>query len=134
MKHGNRPRSSHNTASEDQSTQQLHNVKKSFTLEEQQFVQIADLKSLEEVLAQALNEAMDGRIIHATSQQTLGKVGKSTLTIANNFSSFLQAYSGTVEVMQGAGQQYGGIAYSALFLLLIVETCFEREIDMHRSP
>ena len=125
MKHANHSRSSYNTASEAQPTHQLQNIKKSITLEERQFVQTADLKSLEEVLAQGLNEATDGRMIHATSQQTLGKVGKATLTFANNFSSFLQAYSGIVEIMQGADQQYGGIAYSALSLLLIVGTCSE---------
>ena len=122
MKHAKRSRSSYNSASEAQPAQQLQNIKKSITLEEQQFVQSADLKSLEGLLSQGLNEATNGRMVHATSRQTLGKVGKATITFANNFSGFLQAYSGIVEIMQGADQQYGGIAYSALSLLLIVGT------------
>lgn len=48
------------------------------------------------------------------------KVGKKTVVFANNFSSFLQAYSGIVEIMKGTDQQYGGLAYSTLSLLLIV--------------
>ena len=125
MEHANRSRSSYNTASEAQPIQKFQNIEKTITLEEQKFVQTADLESLNRVLSQGLDEAMDRRKIHATSQQTVGKVGKATLTFAYNFSSFLQAYSGIVEIMQGADQQYGGIAYSALSLLLIVGTCPE---------
>ena len=127
MKQANRSRSCYNTVSEAQPTQQLLKIEKPITLDEQQFVQTADLESLERFLAQGLNEATDGRRIHATSQQTLGKVGKATVTFANNFSSFPQAWSGIVEIMQGADQQYGGIAYSALSMLLFVGTCSERQ-------
>lgn len=71
-------------------------------------------------LNRQIKEAIEHRNEHAQNQQTIKKVGKATVAFANNFSSFLQAYSGIVEIMQGADQQYGGVAYSALSLLLIV--------------
>lgn len=89
-------------------------------MEEQQFIETANAESLEELLSNRLNEATGQRDKHASNQQKIVKVGKATQAFANNFSSFLQAYSGIVEIMKGADQQYGGVAYSALSLLLIV--------------
>ena len=95
-------------------------MEKAITLEEQQFVQTANADSLEELLSHSLYDATGQRDKHASSQKTIVKVGKATQTFASNFSSFLQAYSGIIEIMKGADQQYGGVAYSALSLLLIV--------------
>ena len=93
---------------------------KTITLEEQHFVNTAGADSLEKLLSHSLYDATGQRDKHASSQKTIVKVGKTTQTFASNFSSFLQAYSGIIEIMKGADQQYGGVAYSALSLLLIV--------------
>ena len=97
-------------------------IEKSITAEEQQFVETANADSLEKLLSQSLYDATGQRDKHASNQKTIIKVGKATQTFATNFSSFLQAYSGIIEIMKGADQQYGGVAYSALSLLLIVRT------------
>ena len=98
-------------------------MEKTMTVEERQFVETANAESLEILLSHRLNEATGQRDRHASYQPNIVKVGKATQTFANNFSSFLQAYSGIIEIMKGADQQYGGVAYSALSLLLIVG-CF----------
>lgn len=108
-------------AEEAQSNKEFrHNLEKTLTLKEQQFIETADLDSLTRVLSDALNQGTRSQERHAELQQTIAKLGKSTVTFANNFSSFLQAYSGIVEIMQGADQQFGGAAYSVLSLLLVV--------------
>ncbi|KAL8920303.1 MAG: hypothetical protein Q9172_004562 [Xanthocarpia lactea] len=48
------------------------------------------------------------------------KTSKYTQKFATKFSGFLESYSGIVEVVRGADQQYGGLAYSTLSLFLIV--------------
>ncbi|KAL8834561.1 MAG: hypothetical protein Q9170_003689 [Blastenia crenularia] len=48
------------------------------------------------------------------------RAGRKTVTFANHFAGFLQAYSGIVEIMQGVDQQNGGVAYAALSSLFIV--------------
>ncbi len=95
-------------------------MEKKMTAEEKQFIKTADADSLEKLLSHRLNEATGRRDKHAGNQRSIVKVGKATQTFASNFSGFLQAYSGIIEIMKGADQQYGGIAYSALSLLLIV--------------
>ena len=111
-------------------------MEKAITVEEQQFVQTANAESLEELLSHRLNEATGHRDKHTSNQQRIVKVGKATQTFASNFSSFLQAYSGIIEIMKGADQQYGGVAYSALSLLLIVRISSQKKLllaDEHRS-
>ena len=111
-------------------------MEKTITMKEQQFVQTANADSLEKLLSDSLYDATRQRDKHASSQKTIVKVGKATQTFASNFSGFLQAYSGIIEIMKGADQQYGGVAYSALSLLLIVCTSFQKKhvlADNHRS-
>ena len=98
-------------------------MEKKMTAEEQQFIKTADADSLEKLLSHRLNEATGRRDEHAGNQRRIVKVGKATQTFASNFSGFLQAYSGIIEIMKGADEQYGGAAYSALSLLLIVGRC-----------
>lgn len=114
-------RSSYKIANEAQPTQYFRKkVEKTISEEQRQLVRTADADSLTQLVAHNLNEAKGRQEKHRQNQQTIGKVGKATLTFVNNFSGFLQAYSGIVEIMQAADQQYGGVAYSALSLLLIV--------------
>ena len=114
-------RSSYKIADEAQPTQNFRRqVEKTISEEERQLVGSADADSLTRLVADSLDEAKGRQEKHLHNQRTIGKVGKATVTFVNNFSGFLQAYSGIVEIMQAADQQYGGVAYSALSLLLIV--------------
>ena len=90
------------------------------TKEEEQFAEKADLGSLRELVSDCLDRAQVQQEKSRNSAKIIRQAGKRTVIFANNFSSFLQAYSGIVEIMKGADQQYGGIAYGTLSLFLIV--------------
>ncbi|KAL8647693.1 MAG: hypothetical protein Q9210_005402 [Variospora velana] len=53
-------------------------------------------------------------------QMKRSKASKYTQNFTTKFSGFLESYSGIVEVVKGADQQYGGLAYSTMSLFLIV--------------
>lgn len=120
-------RTSYKIANEARPTQELKNIEKTITVEEQEFIKTADMDSLTRLLSDRLNEAEGRQEKHAHNQHSIGKIGKAAVAFANHFSSFLQAYSGIIEIMEGADQQYGGVAYSALSLLLIVGVFSENE-------
>ena len=112
-------------------------MKKRITAEEQHIVDTADADLLEQLVSDSLGQAVKNREKHAHNRHPIRKAGKATVTFANNFSGYLQAYQGIIEIMQGADQQYGGVAYSALSLLLIVGIFPSSEdmlADKHRSP
>ncbi|CAD6575977.1 MAG: hypothetical protein ASARMPREDX12_007665 [Alectoria sarmentosa] len=118
---------SYKIANEAQPTQELKNIEKTITMEELEFVKTADMDSLTRLLSDRLNEAEGRQEKHAHTQHSIGRIGKAAVAFANHFSSFLQAYSGIIEIMEGADQQYGGVAYSALSLLLIVAVNKQRK-------
>ena len=97
-------------------------MEKRITREEEQFVERADSASLKGILSNCLGDAKGQQERRQQSQSFIRKAGNKTVVFANNFSSFLQAYSGIIEIMKGADQQYGGAAYATLSLFLIVRT------------
>ena len=101
-----------------------------------QYSETADADSLNLLLSAYLNDAKEQQDRRQQKRKIIGRIGKQTVTFATNFSSFLQAYSGIIEIMNGADQQYGGVAYSALSLLLIVSYSFRlssSSTDLRRS-
>ena len=48
------------------------------------------------------------------------KASRHVQSFATKFSAFLESYSGIVEIVKGADQQYGGLAYGTLSMFLIV--------------
>ncbi|MCJ1383605.1 hypothetical protein MMC17_006719 [Xylographa soralifera] len=95
-------------------------IDKELTAEEQKFLKEAGPEQLQKLLQDCLDSADGKRIEHEQNRSLIGRVGKGTVRFVNNFSGFLQAYSGIVEVMNGADDQYGGLAFSTLSILLIV--------------
>lgn len=93
---------------------------KRLTKEEERLCEVADLQSLKGLLSDCLSDAQTQREKLQNSPTTIRKVGKKTVIFANNFSSFLEAYSGIIEIMKGADQQYGGVAYGTLSMFLCV--------------
>lgn len=57
---------------------------------------------------------------HELRKGPLRRAGRHAVAFANHVSNFLQAFSGVVEVVKAVDQQYGGAAYGALSVLLIV--------------
>jgi len=95
-------------------------MEKRMTREEACFLESTDAGSLSELLSGCLNEAQGQQYDRQKTRGVIRKVGNKTVVFVNNFSSFLQAYSGIVEIMKGADQQYGGVAYTSLSLFFIV--------------
>ena len=95
-------------------------MEKRITREEEHSLENADVGSIRTLLLDCLGDAQGQQEQHHNSQKIIRKVGKQTVVFASNFSSFLHAYSGIIEIMKGADEQYGGVAYSTLSLLLIV--------------
>jgi len=52
------------------------------------------------------------------SQRSSRKAGVALQKWLNAFAGFLESYSGIVEVVKAADQQYGGLAYGTLSILL----------------
>ena len=50
-------------------------------------------------------------------------IGTGVQRFCNAFSSYLSAYTGIVEVVKGIDNQYGGLAYGTLSVLLSVSLC-----------
>ncbi|KAI4142990.1 MAG: hypothetical protein L6R39_004752 [Caloplaca ligustica] len=97
-----------------------HEMQKNMTADERRSLQHATADSLDDLLSICLDDAKVQQDRRQRSQTVVKRAGKKTVVFASNFASFLQAYSGIVEIMQGADQQYGGAAYATLSLLLIV--------------
>ena len=70
---------------------------------------------------QLLEEADKRRMSWSTQRKTgLRKAGSSVQKFLNTFSAFLESFSGIVGIVKAAGNQYGGLAYSTLSILLKV--------------
>jgi hypothetical protein len=80
-----------------------------------------DYSSLKIEALGALNGAARANTIYKQDRQTgAKKVGRGAQRFINSFADFLKAYSGIVEILRGAGQIYGEVAYETLSILLIV--------------
>lgn len=80
-----------------------------------------DLNARRNLAFDTINSAAD---IHTKYQEDratgVKKVGRISQTFFGKFSEFLRAYSGIVEILKGAGQGYGEVAYGTLSIFLIV--------------
>ena len=95
-------------------------MKKKMTTKQEQFIENADLGSLGAFLSDLLEHAREQKNKNQDNRKLAGRLGKKSVTFAVNLSGFLQAYSGIVEIMKGADQQCGGVAYGTLSIFLIV--------------
>ena len=75
---------------------------------------------LEELMQVCLDDAQARREKHALSMHWRRRLYRGTEEFMNDFHSYVEAYSGFAQLMNGAGQGYGDAAYGALSLLLVV--------------
>ena len=69
--------------------------------------------------AHGLHKALTSRSRWKEDKQRLSrKAGVALQRWLNAFAGFLESYSGIVEVVKAAYQQYGGLAYGTLSILL----------------
>lgn len=81
------------------------------------WLSVSGLSEVEIIVQDQLREAEDTR---SKWLKKRSKVSRNIQQFAAKFSGFLEAYSGIVEVVKGADQQYGGLAYGTLSLFFIV--------------
>ncbi|KAL9118251.1 MAG: hypothetical protein Q9187_005207 [Circinaria calcarea] len=58
------------------------------------------------------------------------KIGRYAQSFVNSFADFLSVYSGIIELLKGAGQIYGTVAYETLSIFFIV--CYLRDFAKAR--
>ncbi|KAH0548582.1 hypothetical protein GP486_007874 [Trichoglossum hirsutum] len=107
-------------------------ISKRITKDELSFLENADMGSLRELMAKYLSEANKQEEKHREGKSLIRSVGQKTVAFMNNFSGFLDSYSGIVEVMRFADSRYGGLAYgtlSALFIVAVNKKRMEDSID-----
>jgi hypothetical protein len=67
---------------------------------------------------EGLRKALTSRRWKEDRQRSSRKAGVALQKWLNAFAGFLESYSGIVEVVKAADQQYGGLAYETLSILL----------------
>ena len=78
------------------------------------------LQEASEAVWQSMEMAGLSKAIWKSERQTSRKTGAAFQASMTGFSRFLENFSGIVTIAQAADQQYGGIAYGTLSLLLSV--------------
>ncbi|KAI9858315.1 MAG: hypothetical protein M1813_007590 [Trichoglossum hirsutum] len=92
----------------------------------QQQIKELDPRQLGELADSALRVAGRAHSTYIKERATgAKKMGQRTQNFVRVFADFLGAYSGIVELVRGAGQQYGQLAYEtlSLFLSVVVNKC-----------
>ena len=80
-----------------------------------------DDDSLEERAVAAMNGATQSRNKYETNRKSgRKKFGRKAQLFVRHFAEFMQCYSGVIEVLKGAGQMYGIVAYETLSIFLVV--------------
>ena len=98
----------------------------------------ATVDSKQEVLLLTRYESADAELDLAQAKKSawsakrkkgLRKLPTLLQTFMTRFAEFLEAYSGIVEIIKQADNQYGGLAYSTVSLLLLVGADVPCRID-----
>ncbi|KAL9126195.1 MAG: hypothetical protein Q9217_004724 [Psora testacea] len=104
---------------------------------EYDYSSVGDLSELKQFVKKQLEIAEDHK---RNWTKNRCKMSRNVQNFATKFSEFLESYSGIVEVVKGADQQYGGLAYGTLSLFFIVglnksrhETVIEETMDILHS-
>ncbi|MCJ1385588.1 hypothetical protein MMC17_008711 [Xylographa soralifera] len=102
-------------------TSDLQAAKTKEELEQQITNYQQDDDSLEDRAAAAMNGATQSHDKYETNRKSGGKkVGRRAQLFVKRFADFMQCYSGVIEVLKGAGQMYGIVAYETLSIFLVV--------------
>ena len=88
---------------------------------EKEIAKYMDYSTLKDEVGTALNAAARVNSTYNRERKEGGKrIGHVAQAFVNSFSEFLGVYSGIVNIMKGAGQIYGEVAYETLSVLFIV--------------
>ena len=85
--------------------------------------------SFDELRRQAVEDVNRATGVHRVYQRdrTTGgkKIGRAAQDFVRHFADFLNVYSGIVELLKGAGDIYGSVAYETLSIFFIVRFLME---------
>jgi hypothetical protein len=102
-------------------------LSRKLTREEKEYLNGSSAGELEEMLQTYLDRASERQTADATRPGKFNPAERKTTKFLNNFHSYVEAYSGIIQLMNGApgGGGYGNAAYGALSLFLMVSNLFE---------
>ena len=87
--------------------------------------QITEYQRDDDLLEDQALAAMNGATLSHNTYETdrkhgRRKVGRIAQHFVRRFADFMQCYSGVIEILRGAGQMYGIVAYETLSIFLVV--------------
>jgi hypothetical protein len=85
-----------------------------------QYLAGASATELDSLLRTYLEDATARHDGVLNSASKMVRAERSTTRRLNNFHGYVEAYSGVIQLMDGAGPGYGSAAYGALSLFLVV--------------
>ncbi|OAG03005.1 uncharacterized protein CC84DRAFT_1219924 [Paraphaeosphaeria sporulosa] len=96
-------------------------LSKRLSLKQKKLLDGSSLEELENMLQLNLDRAIEQQTADRTSAAMLDRAERKTTRFLNSFHSYVQAYSGVIQIMNGApgGGGYGDAAYGALSLFLM---------------
>ncbi|KAF2729800.1 hypothetical protein EJ04DRAFT_587743 [Polyplosphaeria fusca] len=87
---------------------------------ERGYLRGASIEELQRVMDECMRQANETQTRLESSSRKKHRVERTMTKFLSDFHSYVQAYSGVVELMNGAGPGYGSAAYGALSLFLVV--------------
>jgi hypothetical protein len=113
-------RTVHKAAKLDRASQLPDDVYKKLSKSEKRYLEGASASELESTLQTYLVRATSRQEDVQTSTKKRARTERGTTKFLNDFHGYVQAYSGVIQIMNGAGPGYGDAAYGALSLFLVV--------------
>jgi predicted RNA-binding protein len=98
-------------------------ISKSLSKKERELLSSQSYEKLEELMRYYLGQAQSEQEKYRADNKWINRAGRRTTEFLNNFNGYVEAYSGIIQIMNGAGpfgQGYGDAAYGALSLFLVV--------------
>lgn len=98
-------------------------MRKKLSKVDQDKIAAASATELETVIQTYMEKAAEQQNVLKSSNGYSQKSQRGLHRFLDNFNGYVQAYSGVVSIMKGAGLGYGEAAYGALQLFLVVSAC-----------
>lgn len=94
--------------------------RKKWSKADQAMIETATLEDLEATMEREINQATHHQAGFKKNASHGARAERGVMKFLDDFSAYVQAYKGVVDVMKGAGFGQGEAAYGALQLLVIV--------------
>lgn len=95
-------------------------IRKSLTGDETKYLTNCSASELEILFSRYLDQVENAKKHHEGDGRGWKAARNGVSKFLNNFNDYVRAYSGVIQIMNGAGPSYGDAAYGALSVLLVV--------------